>query len=264
MLKLYHQGSSVCAAKVRVVLGEKNREWDSEYVDVLKGEQFDPAYLALNPNAVVPTLAHDGRIIIESTVICEYLDDIYPDPPLRPTAPFDLARMRIWTKRVDERLHPMTSVLTYCASHRHTILDNNSPEQVDAIINETRDPVKRQRKREWIELGMEAPTARQAVTEFEKTLRDMDAALADEPWLAGKTYSLADIALTPYLNRLSMLSMDAFWQRYANVADWFTRIRARAAFQDALYTWVPDTLAQSLATNGERSWPKVQEMLDAA
>ena len=136
------------------MLHEKGAEWEGAYVDVLKGEQFQDWYLALNPNAVVPTLVDDGRVIVESTVICEYLDDVFPDPPLKSTDPYDLAMMRIWTKRIDERLHPMTSVLTYSASHRHTILDNNTPEQVEAIIDETRDPVKRQRKREWIELGI--------------------------------------------------------------------------------------------------------------
>ena len=261
MLKLYHQGSSVCAAKVRIVLYEKRLPWDSEYVDVLAGAQFEPAYMALNPNAVVPTLDHDGRIIIESTVICEYLDDIFPDPALKPTDPYALAQMRIWTKRVDERLHPMTSVLTYAASHRHTILDNNSPDQVEAIINETRDPVKRQRKREWIEMGMEAPTARQAVTEFEKTLHDMEVDLSERRWMAGDDYSLADVALTPYLNRLSMLSMDGFWRRYPNVSGWFERVRSRLSFEPALFSWVPDELARSLAVNGEKSWPKVQELI---
>ena len=84
MLTLYHQGSSVCAAKVRIVLHEKDLEWRSEYIDILKGEQFDPAYLKLNPNAVVPTLIHDEGVIIESTVICEYLDDVFPDQPFKP------------------------------------------------------------------------------------------------------------------------------------------------------------------------------------
>lgn len=263
MLTLYHQGSSVCAAKVRLLLDEKSLAWEGEYIDVLKGEQFDPAYLRLNPNAVVPTLVHDDRVVIESTVICEYLDEIHPTPPLKPADPYERATMRIWTKRVDERLHPMTSVLTYTASHRHTILDNNSPEQVDAIINETRDPVKRQRKREWIELGMDAPSARQAVTEFKKTLHDMNEALASRPWMAGRSYSLADIALSPYLNRLSMLSMDPFWESYRHVADWYDRIRARPSFEPALISWVPDSLARSLATNGARSWPQVKDMLES-
>jgi len=261
MLKLYHQGSSVCAAKVRIVLHEKDLDWESEYVDVLQGEQFNPTYLKLNPNAVVPTLVHDDKVVIESTVNCEYLDDVFPEPPLRPTDPYQLAQMRIWTKRVDERLHPMTSVLTYSASHRHTILDNNTPEQVQAIIDETRDPVKRARKKEWIEMGMDAPTAREAVKEFTRTMVDMDKVLAAHPWIAGNTYSLADVALSPYLNRLSMLSMDAFWQRYPNVSDWYRRIQVRPSFKPALRDWVPDELAQSLATNGARSWGKVEELI---
>lgn len=261
MLKLYHHGSSVCAAKVRIVLHEKDLDWESEYVDILKGEQFDPTYQKLNPNAVVPTLVHDNKVVIESTVNCEYLDDVFPNPPLRPTDPYQLAQMRIWTKRVDEHLHPMTSVLTYTASHRHSILESNTPEQVQAIIDQTTDPVKRARKKEWIELGMDAPSARQAVREFTRTLADMDKALSGHPWIAGDTYSLADIALSPYLNRLSMLSMDAFWQRYANVADWYERIQARPSFQPALRDWIPDELTNSLATNGAKSWKKVEALM---
>ncbi len=264
MLTLYHQGSSVCSAKARIVLHEKDLEWESVYIDVLKGEQFDPAYLKLNPNAVVPTLIHDDGVIIESTVICEYLDDVFPDQPLKSANAYDLAQMRIWTKRVDERLHQMTSSLTYAASHRHTILDNNSPEQVEAIINETRDPLRRQRKRDWIELGMDAPSAKQAVIEFKKTLHDMDQALSGGTWLAGEAYSLADIALSPYVNRLSMLSMDPFWQSYPRVAEWFARIRSRKSFAPALLSWIPDSLAESLKSNGERSWPKVEEILKTA
>ncbi len=262
MLTLYHQGSSVCAAKARIVLHEKGAEWTGAYVDVLKGEQFQDWYLALNPNAVVPTLVDDGRVIVESTVICEYLDDVFPDPPLKSTDPYDLAMMRIWTKRIDERLHPMTSVLTYSASHRYTILDNNTPEQVEAIIDETRDPVKRQRKREWIELGIEAPSARAAVVEFEKTLADMEETLSRTPWLAGDAYSLADVGMTPYVNRLSMLGMEGFWNGRAHVVDWFARVRGRESFMPALIAAVPDDLTRSLAANGARSWPRVEAMLE--
>ena len=255
--------SQITQHRIPTLKSDRLLEWESKYVDVLKGEQFDPAYLKLNPNAVVPTLIHDGKVVLESTVNCEYLDDVFPDPPLRPEDAYALAQMRIWTKRVDERLHPMTSVLTYAASHRHTILSNNSKDQVEAIINETRDPVKRARKREWIELGMDAPTAKQAVAEFKRTLIDMENVLAEQPWLAGNAYSLADVALTPYLNRLSMLSMDEFWQRYARVSDWFRRVRSRASFQPALKEWVPNDLTISLATNGAKSWPKVAAMLEA-
>ena len=263
MLTLYHQGSSVCAAKVRVALHEKGLDWRGVVVDVLKGEQFQDWYLALNPSAVVPTLADDGRVVIESTVICEYLDETRPDPPLKPADAYDAARMRVWTKRIDERLHPMTSALTYSASHRHAILDNNTPEQVEAIIAETRDPVKRARKREWIEHGIKAPSARAAVAEFDKTLADMEQTLAESPWLAGDAYSLADIGMTPYVNRLAALGMEGFWDARPRVASWFARIRARASFAPALIDPVPDELARSLAANGARSWPVVAEMLEA-
>ena len=82
MLELYHHGSSVCAAKVRLVLAEKNLEWTGHYLDILAGEQFNPDYLKLNPKAVVPTLIHNGEVITESTLICEYLDDAFTGHPL--------------------------------------------------------------------------------------------------------------------------------------------------------------------------------------
>ena len=64
MITLYHHGSSVCAAKVRFALGEKGIPWEGHYIDILKGDQFAPEYLKLNPKAVVPTLVHDGRVIL--------------------------------------------------------------------------------------------------------------------------------------------------------------------------------------------------------
>lgn len=121
MLELYHHGSSVCAAKVRMVLSEKDMEWTGHYIDILKGEQFTPEYLALNPKGVVPVLIDDGTIIRESTVICEYIDHIHPDTPLRPANALEAARMRNWTKFVDEYVHPMCATLTFTCSHRVTM-----------------------------------------------------------------------------------------------------------------------------------------------
>ena len=106
MLELYHHGSSVCAAKVRLVLYEKGLEWKGHYLDILKGDQFDPEYVKLNPKAVVPTLVHDGKVITESTLICEYLDEVFPDPPLKPADPYARWQMRLWTKAVDDQVHP--------------------------------------------------------------------------------------------------------------------------------------------------------------
>ena len=121
MLDLYHHGSSVCAAKVRFALGEKGLAWQGHYLDILKGDQFDPQYVKLNPKAVVPTLVHDGTVILESTVINEYIDDVFPTPPIKPAAPAERAAMRVWTKAVDEDLHPACAEVTFSSCHRNII-----------------------------------------------------------------------------------------------------------------------------------------------
>jgi len=91
---LYHHGSSVCAAKVRFAMAEKGLEWDGVYIDILKGEQFEPEYLKLNPKGVVPTLVHNDTIVPDSTVIIEYLDQLSPDTSVHPTDPWQRAQAR--------------------------------------------------------------------------------------------------------------------------------------------------------------------------
>ena len=119
MLELYHHGSSVCAAKVRFALAEKGVGVDqSHYIDILAGEQFTDEYRAINPKAVVPSLVHDGKILNESTVICEYIDDEFSGPDLIPSDAYGRAQMRMWTKAVDEQLHPACGELTFVCRPR--------------------------------------------------------------------------------------------------------------------------------------------------
>src|ERR1700732_1643133 len=112
MLTLYHADTAVCAAKVRVTLAEKQLEWKGHLIDLNKGEQFHPDYVKLNPNAVVPTLIHDGVVVIESTVINEYLEEAFPERPLRPSDPAARARMRLWTKREDSIHYAINTITT--------------------------------------------------------------------------------------------------------------------------------------------------------
>ena len=91
MLELYHSINSVCAQKVRLALTEKKLE-AKEHLMTLRGDQFDPAYMKLNPNAVVPTLVHDGDPITESSVILYYLDETFPQRPLMPASPLAASR----------------------------------------------------------------------------------------------------------------------------------------------------------------------------
>lgn len=257
MLELYHNGSSVCAAKVRILLAEKDISWHSHYLDILAGDQFDPTYLKLNPKAVVPTIVHNGIVVTESTVICEYLDDVYPDIPCRPADAAGRARMRIWTKLVDEALHPNVIDITFTVSHRHTVMAKGE-ENTRRFIEDAPDDVSRERRHGWIHLGFESPGVREAVRVYAKALKQMDAALADGPWLAGETFSLADIGVAPYVNRLHMLNMDAMWQsELPNVADWFDRVRARASFYPGIEEHLPVASREALLSNGKAGGPQL-------
>ena len=160
MLELYHHGSSVCAAKVRLALAEKGLEWQGHYIDILKGDQFDPAYIKLNPKAVVPTLVHDGLVLQELTVICEYIDEVFPDSPLKPDDAASRARMRLWTKAIDEILHPMCGEITFACSHRHTVA-RLGPEGLANFLAST-PPISvtagwHERKKVIVREGLEAP-----------------------------------------------------------------------------------------------------------
>ena len=268
MLELYHHGSSVCAAKVRLAAAEKGVEFDRyHYVDILAGEQYDEAYRRINPHSVVPALVHDGRIINESTLICEYLDEAFAGPPLQPEDPYARYRMRTWTKAVDELLHPACSELTYVSCHRH-IIKRLPPAELEAYLQSTPErSVKgawRQRKRELVELGFDAPGIESQFRLYDGHLRQMETALDESRWLAGDDFGLADISLAPYLNRLAMLSMTGLWQngRLPRVDDWFTRIRARPSFTPAIVDWCPETLAADMARYGAESWPQVRAILE--
>jgi glutathione S-transferase len=265
MIELYHHGSSVCAAKVRFALGEKGLTWQGHYLDILKGDQFAPDYLKLNPKAVVPTLIHDGRVIVESTVINEYLDDVFPDPPLKPVAPLARAAMRVWTKAVDEDVHPACAEVTFSSCHRH-IIKRLPSREYDEFLNGTPSqsvtPRWHERKKEIVTQGFEAPGLIEKYRLYDGYLAKMEKALADRPWLAGEAFSLADIAMTPYVNRLDMLGMAQMWQRSRpRVTDWFARIKARPTFKPAFLDWCPPDLTADLMNFGRQSWPNVERLL---
>lgn len=265
MITLYHHGSSVCAAKVRIVLAEKSLPWNGIYIDILRGDQFDPAYMKLNAKAVVPTLVHDGKVIVESSVICEYLDEAFPEPALKPAAPADRAAMRLWTKAVDEFLHPACAELTFASCHRF-IIGRLSPEKFNEFLEST-PPLSvtadwHARKKEIVRQGMAAPRVDRTFRLYDSYLQKMEDALAHADWLAGNVLSLADIAMAPYVNRLDMLGMQEMWVgKRPHLTAWFERMRQRPSFKPALLDMCPPDLTNDLKTFGSQSWPEVKRLL---
>lgn len=261
---LYHHGSSACAAKVRFALAEKGIDWHSAYVDIMVGEQFSSDYLKLNPKAVVPTLVHGDEVIRESSVICEYVDEAFDGPPLMPEAPAGRAQVRLWTKAVDEELHPACSALTYIVSHRHTIRRKGIGSFEDFIASAGAEGLEiRKRKWSYIQQGLDAPGAMEKVRLYIDYLDRMESALQESEWLVGDRFTLADGAMAPYLNRLSALAMEGLWEsgERPQVAEWWQRIRARASFHSAFIEWMPGELAAEMRANGEKTWPEISQVL---
>jgi glutathione S-transferase len=264
VLQLYHHGSSACAAKVRFALEEKHLDWNGQIVDIFRGEQFEPAFLALNPKGVVPVLVHDGFVIPESTIICEYLEDAFPHHRIYPSDARSRAQVRFWTKAVDEELHPACSALTYIVSHRHTILRNGAGTFEEFLGKAGTDGLAARRlKWEWLQRGIEAPGAAEKIQLYESYLQKMERALQSSDWLAGDRFSMADIAMAPYVNRVAALSMEGLWQqgRLPRVESWFTRVRSRATFGPAFVKWMPPGLAAEMRENGRQSWPQIRALL---
>jgi len=100
---LYNAPQSTCSQRVRFVLNAKKISFAEIKLNLLAGDQLKPDYLALNPNGVVPTLDHDGAIVIDSSVIIEYLDEVVPTPEsFTPRDPVTRARMRALMRFIDE------------------------------------------------------------------------------------------------------------------------------------------------------------------
>jgi glutathione S-transferase len=261
MLTLYHGRTSVCSIKVRLALAEKGIGFDSVLM-TLRGDQFEPAYLKLNPNAVVPTLVHDGNVIIESTVIMHYVDEAFAGPALTPDEPLMRARLRMIEKLMDEYVHVSCMTLTFATANRAS-LAKLPPAEFEAELAKAPDPKRADIKRQVVTKGLDAAPIADALHIHEKLLDSIEAAMRDGPYIAGAGWSLADAAATPYIWRLEKLKLAPMWQTRPGVARWYERIRARPSFKIAVDDWITDADRERYAAVPD-PWPKVQGLLKAA
>jgi len=261
MIEVYHNAFSTCSQKVRLVLEEKNIPFVSYEIDLIAGAQHDPEYVRLNPKHVVPTLVHDGRVLIESTLIIRYLDDAFPEPPMRPADALGRYAVERWLMRIDEELHPAAPPVTFALGPR-TILLQQPAEVREANLAAIPDPVARAARRSVLEHGVAAPEFGRALRVFVDTLDAMEAELAERRWLSGERFGLADASLVPYVLRLEHLSMDPLLAAAARpgVAAWLARVKALPCFATAVEGWVPPGVVEFLRQDGEAAWPDVEPL----
>jgi glutathione S-transferase len=247
MLKLYHAEPGANSLKCLIPLEEKGLAFESVYVDLHKFEQHEPWFLAINPEGQVPVLDHDGNVITHSTVINEYLEDAFPEaPPLRPSDPVGLARMRYWNKFVDEHVMNYVSMHGW---HRFVGVLARGIESGEFERLVERIPLHEQRQK-WrtARSGFSATDLDNAKRKVLVALDKVEDQLSRTPWLAGDAYTLADINFFAhcgfYVSRMFPDLTDD--RKHPRLSQWRERIAQRAGVKAALA--MPDHTNPALRT----------------
>jgi glutathione S-transferase len=235
MLVLYNAPHSTCSQKVRLCLAEKKLPFREIKLDLGAGkDHLKPDYLKLNPNGVVPTLVDDGTPIVDSSVICEYLDERYPDGRLTPDDLVERARMRALMRYLEEV--PTSAVRV--PSFNMAFLPRFAGLDHDDFLREQADirPLRKHFYRRMGPAGFKREDVEASLEQLGNTWARMDTALADGPWLPGINYSLADIVMAPLIARMADLGFARAWEdQHPRVTDWYARMRARPAYNEAFY-----------------------------
>lgn len=234
MLTLFHANHSTCSQKVRLCLAEKALDWEGRLVSLATNEHLAPEYLALNPNGVVPTLVHGNAVIRDSSVICEYLEEVFPERPLMPSDPVARAAIRGWIRYLDEVPTAAVRVPSFNMAFlpRYDGLDDAAFQKEQADIR----PLRKHFYEKMGRRGFDDAEVNNAMEQLQSAIARMEAALGSQPWLSGESFGLADLIAAPLFDRLDDLGFAQMWEDGSpNFSDWFQRLRSRPSFSKAFY-----------------------------
>jgi glutathione S-transferase len=234
-LVLYNAPQSTCSQRVRFVLHEKGLEFAEQKLDLFSGDQLRPEYLKINPNGVVPSLTDGSSVILDSAVIIEYLDEVFPEPTaLVPGDPVKRAAMRSFMRYIDEVPTPAVRVPSYnlaflphfsgMSEDDFTALAESKPLRKDFLLSMGRSGFSTQ------EMNKALEKLRQAIVRMSESLR-----AGSGPWLMGANVTLADVAIMPVVVRMEDLGLGALWQRLPEIGRWLEALRRRPAFAKTYY-----------------------------
>ncbi len=228
MLTLYSFGPGANSLKPLLTIYEKQLSFESRFLNPVTFEHHSDWFKKINPNGQVPVLDHNGKIITESTVICEYLDEVFPEIPLRPLDAYGKAQMRVWTKWVDEYFCWCVSTIGWSrmVSKMVAHLSDAEFDQMVEKIPLKEQQVKWRRARE----GFPKEMLDEEMRKIGHSIKKLEARLAVSPWLAGEMYTLADICNFAIAN-----GMENGFPEFVNPSDtpcllaWLRKINERPA-----------------------------------
>ena len=234
--ELYHYEPSANSMKPLLCLAEKGIEYESHYIDLHNFEQHSAEFVAINPNGQVPVLIHDGAVINESTVINEYIDEVFPGVKLVPEDPVARAHMRIWSKFVDEYFCPALSRIGWSVLIPKIAARLKAGELDEAL---KKIPLEEQRQK-WLAAATESFTEEELSDARRKvcvSIERMERILEKSEWLAGDEYTLADVntySMAASVPRLVPEAMNE--EKTPRSMAWLEKMNARPAVQEALAT----------------------------
>lgn len=248
VLTLYNNAYSTCSQKVRLVLAEKDLPWEDRQIIFKNNEHLTQEYLALNPNGVVPTLVHevppDRHVILDSSVIIEYLDDVFPKVPMAPRGAPGRAHLRKWLRYFEEVATPAVRPPSF---NQAFVMRFEQLSDVEFAAAADARPLRKHFYMRMGKSGFSDDDLTVAYDGFRQTAQRMEAALANDAWLCGSERpSIADCCVAPLFDRMDDLGLADLWASSARVIDWLARFRARPSWQTTFYQGarLSDTLNQ--------------------
>jgi len=250
-LKLYSFGPGANSLKPLATLFEKGLEWDHVFVDPGKFEQHSDWFRKINPRGQVPALEHDGNIITESTVICEYLEDVFPNSgtSLRPADPVKRAEMRVWTKWVDEYFCWCVSNIGWAYGIKN-LAQSMSDEEFEAHLENVPIP---EQKLKWRRArnGFPPEMLEEDFGKVRISVARLEETLSKQDYLLDTGFSLADICNFAIANGLQreggFFAEDVNEQKTPGLVAWIKRVNERPAIAEMFAKTKRENLGQRTA-----------------
>lgn len=231
-LVLYDAGGTPSPRRVKMCLIEKSLPFTIKWLNIALMDQKAPAYLKLNPTGLVPTLVHEGRALYESNVINEYIEAVFPNPPLVPKDAFGQAQMRMWFAFENDFGKPFRDAA-------YETFAKDRLKSTGVTTDKLREEIGKRTKNEaYLRFATkvlmnarddELIADRQQIL-LEKMGQIEDRLADGRTWLCGEEFTLADIALAPRVDMFPVIGITDLYQRFPRIGQFMDRIKARPSW----------------------------------
>jgi len=263
MLTLYNASGSVCSVKARIGLAEKELEWEDILLNLQNGDQNAPEYRKLNPNSVVPTLVDGDTVVIESSIILQYIDELGSGPRLMPTDKKLKVEAQIWLLRCVE-IHQAIATMSYATANRQKWLRLKTTEEIDASIAAMENPFRAAKRRDLMDNGAKSKHLEADFYVLSRVFKDMHATLQTRQWMNGDTFGMTDTALLAYIDRLDRVAMSGMWEKtMPRITEWLQAGRARHGYKRAMDSYVSQEVHAKNFSVSEKFWPEINSRWEA-